>query len=291
MTSGPTLVIVSGLSGAGRTTVMKALEDLGFYCVDNVPVVLLESLVDLFGERAERLAAVIDVRERDFLDAFPEMHDRLRERGILSELLFLEASDEVLAQRFDETRRVHPATRERPLLDSIAAEREILAPVAALADVALDTSGMSVHELKRFVTRHYTGRARAGPMEIELQSFGFRYGPPDLADLVLDVRFLPNPNFEPDLRDGTGRDPEVAAYVVQHERSREFLDRFFDFLDFLVPFYEQEGKAYLTIAIGCTGGRHRSVAVVHTLEGWLLDRKIDVRVSHRDLERAGRMGS
>ncbi len=288
MSGGPDLVIVSGLSGAGRTTVMKALEDLDFYCVDNVPVVLLESFVELFSEGAERLAAVIDVRERRFLASFPEIHDRLRQRGVLSELLFLEASDEALAQRFGETRRVHPAARETSLLESIAQEREILAPIAALADVALDTTEMSVHDLKRFVTRRYTGRSRGGPMEIELVSFGFRYGAPDVADLQLDVRFLPNPNFEPTLRDRTGLEADVADYVLESPRTQAFLSRLVDFLDFLVPLYEEEGKAYLTIAIGCTGGRHRSVAIAAALEGCLRDRKIDVRVTHRDLQRLRR---
>ncbi len=288
MSGGPNLVIVSGLSGAGRTTVMKALEDLDFYCVDNVPVVLLEPFVDLFAEGAERLAAVIDVRERHFLASFPEIHDRLRQRGVLSELLFLEASDEALAQRFGETRRVHPAARETHLLESIAQEREILAPVAALADVALDTTEMSVHDLKRFVTRRYTGRTRGGPMEIELVSFGFRYGAPDVADLQLDVRFLPNPNFEPTLRDRTGLEADVAAYVLESPRTQDFLSRLVDFLDFLLPLYEEEGKAYLTIAIGCTGGRHRSVAIVAALEGCLRDRKIDIHTTHRDLERLRR---
>ncbi len=288
MSGGPDLVIVSGLSGAGRTTVMKALEDLDFYCVDNVPVVLLEPFVELFSEGAERLAAVIDVRERRFLASFPEIHDRLRQRGVLSELLFLEASDEALAQRFGETRRVHPAARETPLLESIAQEREILAPIAALADVALDTTEMSVHDLKRFVTRRYTGRSRGGPMEIELVSFGFRYGAPDVADLQLDVRFLPNPNFEPTLRDRTGLEADVADYVLESPRTQAFLSRLVDFLDFLVPLYEEEGKAYLTLAIGCTGGRHRSVAIAAALEGCLRDRKIDVRVTHRDLQRLRR---
>lgn len=289
MSAGPTLVVVSGLSGAGRTTVMKALEDLGYYCVDNVPVVLLEPFVDLFGEGADRLVAVIDVRERRFLDAFPEIHGRLRERGVLTELLFLDASDEALAKRFDETRRVHPTRGGSSLLDAIAREREILAPVISRADLVLDTTQMSVHELKRVVTRRYLGKEPSGRMEIELLSFGFRYGAPDVADLQIDVRFLPNPNFEPELRERTGLEADVSAYVMERPPTKAFLSRLVEFLDFLLPLYEAEGKVYLTIAIGCTGGRHRSVAIVAELERCLLDREIDLRVTHRDLDRNRRM--
>jgi len=295
VSSGPELVIVSGLSGAGRTTVIKALEDVGFYCVDNLPVVLLERFVELFGEETSRLAVVIDVRERGFLDSFPDACDSLRERGTLKELVFLDAADDELAKRFDETRRAHPAegsSQAGPaeaggskLLASIAAERRILAPIAERADLTIDSTGMSVHDLKRFVTRHYTGASRSGRMEVELVSFGFRYGPPEAADLMMDVRFLPNPNFEPDLRDRTGLDPEVSGYVLDDPRTGAFLERFFEFLDFLEPLYEEEGKAYLTIAIGCTGGKHRSVSVVGALERHLLDRKIHVRVTHRDVEK------
>ncbi len=284
MNAGPELVIVSGLSGAGRTTVMKALEDVGFYCVDNLPVVLLERFVELFGEETSRLAVVIDVRERDFLDSFPDTCDRLRERGVLSELMFLEASDEELAKRFDETRRAHPAGGSR-LLESIAEERRILAPIAERADLTVNSTGMSVHDLKRYVTRHYTGASRSGEMEIELVSFGFRYGAPDVADLMIDVRFLPNPNFEPELRELTGLDQRVADYVLENPRTRVFLGRFFEFLDYLEPLYQEEGKAYLTVAIGCTGGRHRSVSVARALERHLQERKIHVRVTHRDVER------
>lgn len=286
MTPGPQLVIVSGLSGAGRTTVMKALEDIGFYCVDNLPVVLLERFVELFGEETSRLAVVIDVRERGFLTSFPDTCDRLRASGVLSELVFLEASDEELAKRFDETRRAHPAAGgEAKLLESIAEERRILGPIAERADVTVDSTGMSVHDLKRYVTRHYTGASRSGQMEIELVSFGFRYGPPDVADLMIDVRFLPNPNFEPELRDLTGLDDLVADYVLENAGTRVFLARFFEFLDYLEPLYQEEGKAYLRVAIGCTGGRHRSVSVVRALERHLRERKILVRVTHRDVER------
>jgi UPF0042 nucleotide-binding protein len=281
--SGPSLVIVSGLSGAGRTTAMKALEDLGFYCVDNLPVVLLEPFVELFREGSDQLAVAVDVRERSFLSAFPEVHARLKRSGLATTLLFLEASDEVLAQRFSETRRVHPARGSGSLFEDISRERELLVPIARLADRILDTGQMSVHELKRQISRHFTGGPRTAPMEIELISFGFRYGPPESADLMIDVRFLPNPNFEPALRARTGLDADVAAFVLDSPGTREFMTRLCDFIDFLIPRYEEEGKAHLTVALGCTGGQHRSVAVTSALDRHLRERKIDVRVTHRDV--------
>ncbi len=288
MSGDASLVIVSGLSGAGRTTVAKALEDLGFYCVDNLPVVLLERFLDLFFERAERLAVVVDTREGSFLADFPRVHDRLRARGVALELLFLDASDEALLQRYDETRRVHPAVRGSPV-EGIAHERKLLADVARRADLVIDTSDLSVHELKRFAMRHFSGAERSAPLVVNLTSFGFRYGSPDVADLMIDVRFLPNPNFEPRLRERTGLDPEVAAFVLGGEGGGEFLQRLFGFLDYLLPLYEREGKAYLNLAIGCTGGQHRSVAVVTALERHLAERKLEVRVAHRDAEKSRRV--
>jgi RNase adapter protein RapZ len=285
---GPSLVIVSGLSGAGRTTAMKALEDLGFFCVDNLPVVLLEPFVELFRAGSDRLAVAVDVRERTFLAAFPDVHDHLRRSGLPTELLYLDAEDEVLAQRFGETRRVHPTRGSGSLFDDIAREREMMLPIARRADLVIDTSHMSVHDLKRQVTRHFTGAQRTAPMEIELVSFGFRHGPPESADLMIDVRFLPNPNFEPTLRERTGLDPEVAAFVLEAPGTREFMAKLCEFVDFLVPRYQEEGKAHLTVALGCTGGQHRSVAVARALERHLTERKIDVRVTHRDVSRARR---
>jgi UPF0042 nucleotide-binding protein len=280
----PRLVIVSGLSGAGRTTVMKALEDVGFYCVDNLPVVLLEPFVELFAERSDRLAAVIDVREGEFLDDFPAICDRLRSSGALAEVLFLDASDEELMKRFDETRRAHPGGKDRKLIEMIADERRILAPIAERADLVIDSTRLSVHDLKRRVTRHYTGASRGARMEIELVSFGFRHGQPEVADLMIDVRFLRNPHFEPGLREKTGLEPDVSTYVLENTQTRSFMRRLLEFLDFLVPLYETEGKAYLTIAIGCTGGQHRSVAVVAALERHMKERNIECRVTHRDVD-------
>ena len=288
MSLGPTLVIVSGLSGAGRTTAMKALEDLGFYCVDNLPVVLLEPFVELFRAGSDRLAVAVDVRERSFLSAFPEVHARLKKSGLATTLLYLEAGDDVLAQRFSETRRVHPARGSGSLFEDISRERELLVPIARLADLVVDTGQMNVHDLKRHISRHFTGGPRAAPMEIELVSFGFRHGPPESADLMFDVRFLPNPNFEPGMRTRTGLEPEVAAFVLDSERAREFMARLCEFIDYLIPRYEEEGKAHLTVALGCTGGQHRSVAVASALDRHLRERKIDVRVTHRDVARARR---
>ena len=288
MSGTASLVIVSGLSGAGRTTAMKALEDLGFFCVDNLPVVLLERFVDLFSEGARRLAVAIDMRERDFLGDFPDVWEQLRARGISAELLFLDAADEVLARRFDETRRAHPAAERGSLLEGIAHERELIAPVAERADQVLDTTHMSVHALKRVITRQYSGAARSAAMEIELMSFGFRYGGPEVADLMVDVRFLPNPNFEPELRELSGLDAPVEAFVLENERTDLFLRRYLDFLDYLLPLYQEEGKAYLRLAVGCTGGQHRSVAVVRALDRHLRERKLEVRVTHRDVNRLRR---
>jgi UPF0042 nucleotide-binding protein len=258
--------------------------------VDNLPVVLLERFLELFRLREERLAVVMDTREGSFLAEFPKIHDRLRVRGVPLELLFLDAADEVLLKRFDETRRVHPAVRESPVA-GIARERELLAPVAERADVVIDTSELSVHELKRFVVRHYSGAERSAPLVVNLVSFGFRHGAPEVADLMIDVRFLPNPNFEPRLRDRTGLDAEVAAFVLEGPPGREFRERLFGFVDYLLPLYENEGKAYLTLALGCTGGQHRSVAVVTALERHLRERKIEVRVLHRDAEKSRRAES
>ena len=288
MSLGPSLVIVSGLSGAGRTTAMKALEDLGFYCVDNLPVVLLEPFVELFRAGSDQLAVAVDVRERSFLSAFPEVHARLRGSGLATTLLYLEAGDEVLAQRFSETRRVHPARGSGSLLEDISRERELLVPIARLADLVVDTGQMSVHELKRHISRHFTGGPRTAKMEIELVSFGFRHGAPEAADLLIDVRFLPNPNFEPSMRARTGVEADVAAFVLDSPRTREFMARLCDFIDFLIPRYEDEGKAHLTVALGCTGGQHRSVAVACALDRHLRERKIEVRVTHRDVARARR---
>ncbi len=272
MTEATSLVIVSGLSGAGRTTAMKALEDIGFYCVDALPVVLLERFVELFSERARRLAVGVDVRERDFLGAFPDVYERLVAQGVSTQLLFLDAEDHVLARRYAETRRAHPVEPESPIVEGIARDREIMAPIAKRADLVLDTSEMSVHELKRYVTRQFSGTDRGSPMQVELVSFGFRFGAPELADLMIDVRFLPNPNFEPELRDGTGLDRKVADFVLQNERTESFLERFFAFLDYLLPLYEGEGKTHLRVAVDCTGGQHRSVAVIGALDRHLLER-------------------
>lgn len=285
MSAHTSLVIVSGMSGAGRSTAMKALEDLGFYCVDNLPIVLVEAFVDLFASSPQRLAVVIDVRERQFLEEFPALHARLRKRELAFDLLFLDASDEVLAKRFDETRRVHPAAKGGPLRVGIQNERDLLGAVSVRADATVDTSQMSVHALRRAVMRRYTGKTRSGGLEVHVCSFGFRYGTPEVADLMMDVRFLPNPNERPELRERTGLDREVAAFVLERPGTMAFLERFFDFLDFLLPLYVEEGKAYLGIAIGCTGGQHRSVAIANALERYLQERKIDVSVTHRDVVR------
>ena len=282
------IVIVSGLSGSGKSTAVKALEDLGFYCVDNLPLVLVTTFADLCRQSRDisRVALVADVREKEFLKDFPVIHKELRERGTPAEVLFLEAGDEALLHRFQETRRRHPLAPEGGVLEGIQLEREKLADVRKLADHVLDTSGLTVHDLRRAVNRLFTGTSEGFRMNVKLVSFGYRHGLPEQADLTVDVRFLPNPNFVDALRPRTGLDPAVADYVLQRPETQTFLAKFCDLVDFLVPLYEKEGKAYLTIGIGCTGGRHRSVAIAQVLERHLRQRVEQVTVEHRDIGRA-----
>ena len=282
------IVIVSGLSGSGKSTAVKALEDLGFYCVDNLPLVLVTTFADLCRQSRDisRVALVADAREKEFLKDFPVIHKELRERGTPAEVLFLEAGDEALLHRFQETRRRHPLAPEGGVLEGIQLEREKLADVRKLADHVLDTSGLTVHDLRRAVNRLFTGSSEGFRMNVKLVSFGYRHGLPEQADLTVDVRFLPNPNFVDALRPRTGLDPAVADYVLQRPETQTFLAKFCDLVDFLVPLYEKEGKAYLTIGIGCTGGRHRSVAIAQVLERHLRQRVEQVTVEHRDIGRA-----
>ena len=282
------IVIVSGLSGSGKSTAVKALEDLGFYCVDNLPLVLVTTFADLCRQSRDisRVALVADVREKEFLKDFPVIHKELRERGTPAEVLFLEAGDEALLHRFQETRRRHPLAPSGGVLEGIQLEREKLADVRKLADHVLDTSGLTVHDLRRAVNRLFTGSSEGFRMNVKLVSFGYRHGLPEQADLTVDVRFLPNPNFVDALRPRTGLDSAVADYVLQRPETQTFLAKFCDLVDFLVPLYEKEGKAYLTIGIGCTGGRHRSVAIAQVLERHLRQRVEQVTVEHRDIGRA-----
>jgi UPF0042 nucleotide-binding protein len=281
------LVVVTGLSGSGKSTAIRVLEDLGFYCIDNLPVALIPRFVELWEssrEEVRRVALGIDVRERLFLEAFPRIFEELRGSNVALEVLYLEASDEVLTRRFSETRRPHPAAGGGSLADGIRREREMLRGLREVADRLIDTSALTVHEL-RTVLHEVIERAEPGTMTISLVSFGYKYGLPSDADLALDCRFLPNPFFVEELRSKTGTDAAVADYVLRREETQNFLRRLLDLLEFTLPRYQREGKSYLTIALGCTGGRHRSIVLVEELKRVLVERGHRVLVRHRDAER------
>jgi UPF0042 nucleotide-binding protein len=283
---GRQLVILTGLSGSGKGSILKTFEDLGFYCVDNLPVDLIPIFSDLTmagGREYGRVALLVDAREGEKLGGLPAMYRQLVRQYPLT-LVFAEASDEVLVRRFSETRRPHPLGRGTRIREGIRQERKLMAPIRRLADVVIDTSHFNVHELRRFVVERFQSAGRR-PMAISVVSFGFRYGIPTDADLVLDVRFLPNPHFVPALRPRTGREAKVARYVMSFPEAKGFLRRVEDLLGFLIPQYIEEGKSYLTIALGCTGGRHRSVALAERLAKWLERRGRQAKVVHRDLER------
>ncbi len=285
---GPQVVILTGVSGSGKSTALRALEDAGFYCVDNLPIVFLEKLLELSGHTAgevSRIALVVDAREGRFLSEAPRIIQEVRQKGSDVEVFFLDASDEALVRRYSETRRRHPLAGEGGTVhDGIEAERRALADLKAIADEVVDTSTLNVHELKRLVMRRFSG-AEGSRLGVTLVSFGFRYGIPSHADMVLDVRFLPNPYFVPDLRPFPGTDPRVAEYVLSQPDARAFLDRLADLCGFLLPRYRSEGKSYLTLAVGCTGGKHRSVAIAAALAARLEQAGQPVRLWHRDLEK------
>ncbi len=284
----PQLVILTGVSGSGKSTALRALEDAGFYCVDNLPVVLLEKLLQLSGHTAgevSRIAAVVDARDARFLSEAPRIIGELRQLGIPITVIFLDATDESLVRRYSETRRRHPLSGDSgTVLDGIAAERTALDGLHAVADEVVDTSNLNVHDLKRLVGRRFVS-GEGAKLGVTVVSFGFRYGIPAHSDLVLDVRFLPNPYFVPELRSRVGTEPAVRDFVLSQPDAQAFLDRLYDFGGFLLPRYKAEGKSYLTIAIGCTGGKHRSVAIAGELARRLETAGQSVRLWHRDIEK------
>jgi len=281
------IVVLTGLSGAGKTTAAKAFEDLGYYCVDNLPPVLLPKIVEVVaGARGEgaRVALGVDIRGKEFLPDLARVVDELRGGRNTVHVLFLDAADEALLRRFNETRRVHPLAA-KGAKESIRKERAILSPVREMADAVIDTSQFTVHQLRDTLTRRFR-REGAGRLQVSVISFGYRYGIPAEADMVVDVRFLPNPNFIPTLKRHTGLERKVSDYVLKSPVARAFIRRLSGMLHFLLPLYRKEGKAYFTLAVGCTGGRHRSVAVAVALSHFLGKEDGTVVVVHRDLSRS-----
>ncbi len=285
---GGRFIVLTGLSGAGKSQAIRALEDLGYYCVDNLPTLLIPTLAEFSlreGAEIDKVALVVDVREGGFLSEFPRVYRRLQKMpGVEPALIFLEASNETLVRRFSETRRPHPMAPDRSVSEGIAEERSRLNAIREMADLVLDTSDLTVHELRQiFMNLSRTTSAARAPLVVTFQSFGFKHGVPVDADLVFDVRFLPNPHFVRDLRALTGRDKQVIDFMRQHPETAEFIARVADLLRFLMPQYVREGKSYLTVGIGCTGGRHRSVMIAEALRRELKDvADVRTRVKHRD---------
>jgi UPF0042 nucleotide-binding protein len=281
------LVILTGLSGSGKSTVLKTFEDLGYYCVDNMPVKLIPPFSEMhLGGDSEisGAALLVDAREGGQLTKLPETIRQLRREGKPAELVFIEASEEALLRRFSETRRPHPLGHHRPVREGVGKERQLMAPIRKMADVVIDTTKFNVHELREFIKKRFQSAGQR-PLLVSLMSFGYRYGVPPDADLVFDVRFLPNPHFVARLRPFSGKDKRVARYINSFPQTGEFLRRIEGLLVYLIPHYIREGKSYLTIAIGCTGGRHRSVTLSEALARALARRGFHVKVHHRDLNR------
>ena len=281
-------VVLTGLSGAGKSQALNALEDLGFFCVDNLPITLMPALADLAlrtGSDIQKVSVIVDIREGAMLREFPAVYRRLRRTaGLNPVLIFLDAREKALVRRYSETRRPHPAAPTSSAIEGIRAERQRLAQIRKMADQIVDTTDMTVHELRQAFLAISRGGTRAGGPVVTIQSFGFKHGLPVDADLVFDVRFLPNPHFVPALRARTGRDREVARFLERAPETHEFLARVSALLAFLLPQYAKEGKSYVTIAVGCTGGRHRSVALAEAIRRELgAVEGIRLRVRHRDI--------
>jgi UPF0042 nucleotide-binding protein len=288
MTGPITFVVITGLSGAGKSYAIKCFEDMGFFCVDNLPTTLIPTFADLITRSSHsitRVALGVDVREGEYLTHLIDTLGELRKREHKVEVLFLEAGEEALVRRYRETRRRHPLAPEGNVVEGIRAERKALSTMREVADRIIDTSALTVHQLKDLLIEMYVAPGQRTGLTISLVSFGFKHGVPFDADLVFDVRFLPNPHFVEGLRPLDGRDSRVREFILKHEDSREMLQRLEGFLGFVLPAYQREGKAYLTVAVGCTGGRHRSVALVEELRGFLDRLGLAATVVHRDMDR------
>lgn len=282
------IIIVTGRSGAGKSFAIRALEDNGFFCVDNLPALLIPKFIELcqgYQEDIMRIALGVDLRGGQFLRALPGVLSEVRAAGHRVQVLFFDAADDVLLRRFSETRRPHPAAGNDSVLDGIARERQALEPIRELADKVIDTSDFNVHQLRREMEQQFCQLPYSRRMTLFFSSFGYKFGIPHDTDIIFDIRFLPNPYFVNELRGKSGLDDDVKNYVLGNEETRTFLDHLFALLDFTLPLYEREGKSSLTLALGCTGGRHRSVVLVEQLKSRFSDSRFRTHLKHRDIEK------
>ena len=281
------IIIITGLSGSGKSVAIDALEDAGFFCVDNMPVLLLPKFLELrLGSASEiqKLALGMDLREKEFVKKYQEVFEQLRQDGYNLEILFLEASEKALLERYSQTRRQHPVSNGDNLLDSIRAEKEQLKGLKEIADKIIDTSDLTIHQLKEVITKYAYRGIKVERMQIAVLSFGFKYGIPLEADLLIDVRFMPNPYFIPELKNLNGKDEQVKQFVKRAPETQKFLEKYLSLLEYLIPLYEKEGKSYLTIAVGCTGGRHRSVTIAEDISNHIKKLNRKITLTHRDIE-------
>ena len=287
----PEFVIITGLSGSGMSSATNAFEDLEYFCVDNLPLTMLSTFARLLVPNQEEIAAiekaalVINIRERHFLSEFPNELKKLSKKKLKPFVVFFEASDDVLRRRFSETRRPHPADSGKGLLPSIRAEKKALQEIRALADLIIDTSAHTVHTLRRLIVQKFSHSSESTPLKVQIVSFGHKYGNPLDLDLLFDVRHLPNPYFDGALRELSGESKKIVRFLEKHAEVHETISRFSELVSYLLPFYQKEGKSYLTIGIGCTGGKHRSVMVANRLRDFLKKADYDVSVVHRDMQK------
>jgi len=283
------VVIITGLSGSGKSTALRALEDIGFFCVDNLPVVLLPKFLAITAQSSpeiKRVAMVMDLRERSFLERYKRVFALLKEKGYKIEILFLDSTDDSLLHRFSETRRMHPLSEKGSVMDGIILEREKLSSLKQMANRVIDTTSTNVHQLKDIVQRYFLPASGHRKMIVNVVSFGYRYGLPADADLVFDVRFLPNPYFIEALKGLDGKHDAVREFVLNDDKTKMFLQKVIDFMNFLIPLYDKEGKVRLNIALGCTGGKHRSVVIANQLSAYFSEMQYIVSVTHRDINKS-----